>query len=216
MCEEVKVILYCPGQGERLDETIDETREGNKGSSPAPDGAELAIHMYGCTLYMLSQPGACLFCLFVFHVMYACGIRWRANWLAKCPCAACGEQVKLGQAALREKEELDAKWGEILLAAKSERADLDARSAALRGRGAVVRERMARLQDEVDRSHAQLFAATAGNGRCACGRGGRAFACAGVMLWVNRCGPCSRLPGRKIEALIGVKSQGVLPCRVEC
>eukprot|EP00903_Cladosiphon_okamuranus_P008889 g8509.t3 len=73
-------------------------------------------------------------------------------------------EVKLGEDALREKEELDTKWGEILLAAKAERADLESRSAAMRGRGAVLREKRARLQDDVDRGRAQLVAAAASDG----------------------------------------------------
>lgn len=82
----------------------------------------------------------------------------------ECPCV-CQTQAKLGKAALREKKELYAKWGEILLAAKVERADLEARCAALRGRGAVLRERRRQLQDEVDSSRARLFTAKAGDRR---------------------------------------------------
>lgn len=76
--------------------------------------------------------------------------------------------MKLGKAALLEKEELNAKWGQILGAARAEREDLEARSAALRGRCAVLKERRGRLQQEVDRGRAQLFAAKADDGRCAC------------------------------------------------
>lgn len=119
---------------------------------------------------------------FFFHVTRT-GSLGLAVWLAV---RAPAEQVKLGQAALREKEELDTKWVEILLAAKAERADLESRSAAMRGRGAVLRERRARLQDEVDRGRAQLVAAAAGDGRCVRARARartRVHACGHDMIW---------------------------------
>lgn len=78
-------------------------------------------------------------------------------------------QVRLEKAALREKEELNGKWLQILEAARRERVDLDATSSALRGRCAVLKERRGRLQQEVDRSRAQLFTIAADGGRCVWG-----------------------------------------------
>lgn len=65
-------------------------------------------------------------------------------------------QLKLETVALREKQELNSKWGQILQTAKTEQVDLKARSAALRGRCAVLKDRRARLEQEVSRSRAQL------------------------------------------------------------
>ncbi|CAN0391683.1 unnamed protein product [Ectocarpus sp. 8 AP-2014] len=80
-------------------------------------------------------------------------------------------QVRLEKAALREKEELNGKWLQILDAARRERVDLDAKSSALRGRCAVLRERRGRLQQEVDRSRAQLFTIAADGGSVPNGSG---------------------------------------------
>ncbi|CAM9172353.1 unnamed protein product [Pylaiella littoralis] len=71
--------------------------------------------------------------------------------------AKASTEVKLEKVALREKEELNANWGQILRAAKAERVDLEARASALRGRCAVLKERRRRVQQEVDRTRAQLF-----------------------------------------------------------
>lgn len=65
-------------------------------------------------------------------------------------------KFKLETAALRGKEELHVKWGEILKVAKAERIDIDSRCASLRGRSALLRERRARLEQEVANSRAQL------------------------------------------------------------
>lgn len=91
-------------------------------------------------------------------------------------------QVKLEKVALREKEELNANWGQILRAAKAERVDLEARASALRGRCAVLKERRRRVQQEVDRTRAQLFN-TMENGRCVCVSGGGVVCvCVGVFV----------------------------------
>ncbi|CAM9450352.1 unnamed protein product, partial [Ectocarpus sp. 13 AM-2016] len=85
--------------------------------------------------------------------------------------AEASAEVRMEKAALREKEELNGKWLQILEAARRERVDLDATLSALRGRCAVLKERRGRLQQEVDRSRAQLFTIAADRGRCVGGVG---------------------------------------------
>lgn len=71
-------------------------------------------------------------------------------------CYRWATKFKLDTAALREKEELHVKWGEILRVAKVEKIDIDSRCASLRGRSALLRERRTRLEQEVANSRAQL------------------------------------------------------------
>lgn len=80
-------------------------------------------------------------------------------------------QVKLEKAALIEKEELSRKWVGILGSARAERLELEAKSAALRDRLSVTKERRACLQQEVDSSRAQLLPAAG------CRRSVGGFAC---------------------------------------
>ena len=72
------------------------------------------------------------------------------------PCSPWVLQVELETASLREKEELNAKWGQILQVAKTERVGLESKASALRDRCAALKERRRRIEQDVDRSRAQL------------------------------------------------------------
>ena len=71
-------------------------------------------------------------------------------------------KFKLETAALREKEELQAKWGEILHAAKAERVNLESRCSELRGKSTMMRERRGLQEQEVANIRAQLPSGAAG------------------------------------------------------
>lgn len=80
---------------------------------------------------------------FARSIIPSCHARWMS-------------QLKLETVALREKQELNSKWGQILQTARAEQVDLKARAAALRGRCAVLKDRRDRLEQEVGRSRVQL------------------------------------------------------------
>lgn len=65
-------------------------------------------------------------------------------------------QVELETASLREKEELNEKWGRVLRVAQTERVGLESKAAALRDRCAALKERRRKLEQDVDRSRAQF------------------------------------------------------------
>ena len=65
-------------------------------------------------------------------------------------------KVELETASLREKEELNAKWGQIMQVAKTERVDLESKASALQDRCTALKERRRRIEQDVDRGRAQL------------------------------------------------------------
>lgn len=65
-------------------------------------------------------------------------------------------KVELETASLREKEELNAKWGQIMQVAKAERAGLELKARTLQDRCAALKERRRRIEQDVSRSRAQL------------------------------------------------------------
>ncbi|CAM9297243.1 unnamed protein product [Scytosiphon promiscuus] len=81
-------------------------------------------------------------------------------------------EVKLERASLREREELSLKWAEILRAAKADRLDIASKSVALRGRCSMLKERRACLEQEVDRSRAQLSCSLTSSGSGGDGKDG--------------------------------------------
>eukprot|EP00904_Undaria_pinnatifida_P001449 jgi/Undpi1/11304/HiC_scaffold_30.g13602.m1 len=70
--------------------------------------------------------------------------------------AKASAEVELETASLREKEELNEKWGRVLRVAQTERVGLESKAAALRDRCAALKERRRKLEQDVDRSRAQF------------------------------------------------------------